>query len=98
MTVWVFRQAASLNGVQSLPASGGAGLLGGAARLQHLPQLSESAEEDDPDVGLAEAHDLGDLAVRELGVELQGDDVLLSSREVLETLDDGRHLLAHEDL
>ena len=54
----------------------------GAFGGEQLAELAEGAEDDDADVGLGQAHDLRDLLVRQLGVELQRDDVLLALREL----------------
>src|SRR3989304_6212744 len=50
--------------------------------LHALPQLAQGAENGNPHVHFAGVQDVRDLAIRELRVELQGDDLLLAGRQL----------------
>ena len=66
--------------------------------LELLPQLLQRAAQDHTHVAFGQAHDLADLKVRELSVELQRHDVLLALREAAEMLHDLRHFLSLQDV
>ena len=59
-----------------------------ALSLQRFRDVSQGAVEDRPRLALGKLHDLRDLGVGELGVELEGDDVLLSQGEIAEVVQD----------